>query len=454
MIDNEPCNYGSYVDGVAWDFFNEKTTHDLFCREINFVLKTAIADSKYGQDAVLSADKIAIGVSGGSDSLSLLFLMKNWADFYEKQLVCVTVDHNLRKESHEEAVFVAKVCQKIGVRHTILDWIREDNNQSLNHGKLENLARDARYRLISDFCEKESINFVAVGHTWNDQLETFEMRKNSKSGDYGLAGMSRVRSVSNSSKFVVKIIRPLMVFSRKHLRSFLENKKIAWKDDPMNDDIFFRRVFYRKNISKMNVEELQKKTVFIKSLGAKRCTIEKEAVIFLKQNIKEEEARFGYMTFDAKEFWKCSEEAQKEILKRAIWDVGGKKYAPKIDSVDSTLFPMTIGRCLVKVSSKRIMIFRENRNLDQKIFVEKPGVYVFDNRFRITVNNHSSFAKTVISACKNSDNNSGIPRAACCSLPCIYSNTNFLFAYGIENSIARNIDIEYMHKVNLFDIFL
>ena len=349
------------MNDIAWDFSNEDETFNLFNSEINLIFSDICFDK-------ISSKKIAVAVSGGSDSLSLLILLNSWTACNNFSLTCITVDHKLRDESYEEAAFVHDFCDKIGVKHIILEWKKD--KAAVAHGKIEDLARSARYTLMSIYCERESINIIAVGHTWNDQLETFEMRKNSQSAEFGLAGMSRVHSISKN----VKIIRPIMIFTRDHLQKFLIHKKILWKNDPMNDDSRFKRVFYRKNIFSLDRKELINKSSEIKLFGKKRRDIEKHAVCFLRENIIPETIKFGYMVFDSAKFLNEEDEIQAEILKRAIWNIGGKKYAPKIDKVTlKNIIELrkikTLGRCLLKVTKKQISIFRENRNFGQKILL-------------------------------------------------------------------------------------
>lgn len=447
------------MNDIAWDFSNEDETFNLFNSEINLILNDICFDK-------ISSRKIAVAVSGGSDSLSLLILLKNWAVCNNFSLTCITVDHKLRDESYEEAIFVRDFCNKIGVKHIILEWKKD--NAVIVHGKIEDLARSARYTLMGDYCERKSINIVAVGHTWNDQLETFEMRKNSQSTEFGLAGMSRVHSISKN----VQVIRPIMIFTRDHLQKFLIRKKILWKNDPMNDDSRFKRVFYRKNIFSLDRKELINKSSAIKLFGKKRRDIEKHAVCFLRENIISETIKFGYMVFDPAKFLNEEDEIQAEILRRAIWNIGGKKYAPKIDKV--TLKNIiefkkikTLGRCLLKVTKKQIAIFRENRNLDQKIFVDQNRSFLFDNRFLVSIKGckfHDGLTKYVISSRRSFENIidesnvSGFPHEVVCSLPCVFMNDRLVFEYGSkENNSEGNAPIikcEFVCKVNLFDVFL
>lgn len=440
---------------IAWNFSNKETTLNLFHDEMAFIIEHLKATPKH----------LAVAVSGGSDSISLLVLAKYWSDRSGVSLTCVTVDHKLRKESADEALFVKNLCEKNNIEHVTLEWVR--NSEKIDSGKIENLARDARYALISEFCTKRSIDIVAVGHTWNDQLETLEMRKAAKSSGFGLACMSKIRSIAKN----VKLIRPIMNFTKKHLQDFLTNEKISWKNDPMNEDTSFKRVFYRKNIALLDQETLLRNTEKIKYLGKKRREIEKQTVRFLRENLDLSHQKYGYAMFDTEKFLAEKSNTQTEILKRMIWNIGGKKYPPKIDNgiLQKVLDKKTntIGRCFIKLNKQHIAIFRENRNLDEVVTVDSNGSYIFDDRFLISINEykfHNELMKYMILSRRKLgivfEDNSEIPREALCSLPCLCMNAEPVFIYGVlgtEKVCPKNnasIRCEFMCKADLFDVFL
>ena len=114
-------------------------------------------------------NELGLAVSGGSDSLAMLYLCKEWAELNKVTLKCVTVDHQLRKEALMEAKTVAAHCSELGIKHDIVKWTHKDNF----NGNLSDLARSARYRLINEW--RKDIKYVLIGHTQNDQIETFLM---------------------------------------------------------------------------------------------------------------------------------------------------------------------------------------------------------------------------------------------------------------------------------------
>ena len=235
--------------------------------------------------ATLKNRAICAAVSGGSDSLSLLILLKKWSEQHDWKLYCCTVDHRLRKESLDEALYVKSICEKFNIEHVILHW---EHDSIDNEGKLENLAREARYDLIQKFCEEKSIPLVATGHNWNDQIETCELRKNAGSSEFGLAGMSQIRTLSEH----LKIVRPLLHFSKKFLENFLKSQNIEWKVDPMNFQDTFQRVVARKKIQTYSPQKIEKISKIIRIYGEIRYEIERQKRNFSKSNANIWDNRF------------------------------------------------------------------------------------------------------------------------------------------------------------------
>lgn len=451
---------------IADHFTCKQYAFDFFDSEMQFLLtKCSIREN-------LSDNTICIAVSGGSDSMALLAMFSYWSWKNNVKISCVTVDHKLRKESGEEAIFVQNFCETLGVKHTILEWNRHPTNENavLCDNKIEDLARDARYRLISEFCKKNFIRVLLTGHTWNDQLETFEIRKDSGSSSFGLAGISRIRTISND----IKLVRPVLHFTREYLQKFLINEKINWKKDPMNDCVTFKRVVCRRKILTYDNKKLMDFYKNIKMLGKIRGEIEEAAVSFLKDEKKCFFSDFGYADLNFSSFDVEKTNVQVEIIKRVIWNIGGKKYTTNIneDILQKIISNKinTIGRCLLKINKKSISVFRENRNfIDIKI--EKSSdfsrSYIFDNRFLIKIKEKSflndDLSNIVISSCYdyqlkhkkefNCNYLDDLPRNAIFGLPCVFRNNKIIAAYGMKHE-SEEISFGFIHKMNLFDVFL
>ena len=421
------------------DFIEISQTIRSFDNEIDSLF--SFVDEHYSKS---NNKSVCIAVSGGSDSLALLVLTSFWAKKNNIDIFCGTIDHQLRAESREEAEHVKSICDKLGIYHEILTW---NHDQIVDEGKLENLARQARYNLLQAFCEKHNIQFISTGHTWNDQLETYELRKNFGSGQSGLAGMSQVRSIADN----IKIIRPLLHFSKKHLQDFLQHQCIRWKTDPMNFDDVFLRVAARKKIVEYNKETIQNISNKILRFGEQRYQIEKSAVKFLRENV--EISNYGYAEIKLDSLLKLVTDVQLEVIRRVVWQIGGKQYLSSIsyESLKDILNRKinTIGRCLIKISKNRLLVFRENRNVPF-VSADKNTV-IWDNRFVInlppTLDRSNLFIKGCnVTNCIESFNE--IPRNALPGFPCLSSN------HQVEYSFDKWVeDVSFIIRPDLFDIF-
>jgi tRNA(Ile)-lysidine synthase len=180
-----------------------------------------------------------VAVSGGSDSLALLELAREWAAPRAGRLIALTVDHGVRPEAAAEAAFVAGYCRRAGIEHQILRLQgvarRQGTLRQARHGALALAARAAGARLL------------LTGHTADDQAETFLMRARQGSGWYGLAGM---RALSLSPAWPegegLLVCRPLLSQRRGVLKAVLEGRDLAWVSDPSNQDAAFERVRMRR----------------------------------------------------------------------------------------------------------------------------------------------------------------------------------------------------------------
>ncbi len=184
---------------------------------------------------------IVVAVSGGGDSIALMHLLKDYASARTlAPPIVLTVDHGLRKNSARDAKQVAQWAKQAGLKAHILTW-----RGARPKSGIEAAARAARYRLMGDWLVKNRITTLHVGHTQDDQAETFLLRLARGSGLDGLSAM-QTNAPWPVEGYDLTIARPLLDIARAALRAHLTDLGQAWLDDPMNDDTAYDRVKIRK----------------------------------------------------------------------------------------------------------------------------------------------------------------------------------------------------------------
>ena len=129
-----------------------------------------------------------LGLSGGSDSMALLHLLKNFMEKNQNlsiEIYPVIIDHDLRSNSGDEALAVKKVAEKLGFK-TIIKKILSKKPT----GNIQNWARKRRRDLLCEKTFELSANLL-LGHHSDDQAETMFMRLSRHSGIDGLVGMKQ-----------------------------------------------------------------------------------------------------------------------------------------------------------------------------------------------------------------------------------------------------------------------
>ncbi len=272
--------------------------------------------------APLLGRRLALCVSGGADSIALMHLVARWAGLphveaawrnYEPQqmgagrdpaaarmpmpmpptlaveaewatrriqsscdapheppcwppIVVLTVDHGLRAGSTEEAVFVKHAARRLGLPHQTLAWTGAKPRTGLQQA-----AREARYRLLSEVLEaewwarlragdgacgdagagKSGRRVLVTAHHLEDQAETFLMRLARGTTLDGLAAMRTLETFwmapgpGRAYRSCYQVCRPLLGVPRTALKAYLHHQGQTWREDPSNADPVYERVRVR-----------------------------------------------------------------------------------------------------------------------------------------------------------------------------------------------------------------
>ncbi|NIZ08952.1 tRNA lysidine(34) synthetase TilS [Pseudooceanicola sp. HF7] len=298
--------------------------------------------------------KIGLAVSGGGDSLALMHLMAEIAAKEAISLHVVTVDHGLRPAARAEAEEVARQAANLGVPHDILTWTDWDGE-----GNLQDQARRARYALMCNWAEAKGITQIALGHTADDQAETFLMRLSRSAGVDGLSGMSARRRMG-----AVTFVRPLLDTHRDCLRHYLRARGVKWIEDPSNEDERFDRVRARQvlkaleplGISAQGISETTKNLASVRSTLAWYSFCEAQKIV---------EFDHGDILFSRAGFRVLQPEIARRLLIQALLWVSGADYPPRRRAMAMALEAvrsgtgMTLHGCAITLDASRIRVARE-----------------------------------------------------------------------------------------------
>ena len=193
----------------------------------------------------LSAE-ILVAVSGGPDSLALLHLLyqaKARAKENVQDIQIVHVDHQVRKTSERDRIFVEGVAHRLGIIAHFVERSGENNVASIEVACSENSMRDFRYQSMLDVAHRQGIRFLVTAHHADDQTETVLFRLVRGTGLYGLQGIPTVRVQQG-----VSIVRPLLRCTKLQLREFLRSLGQDYCIDESNADSGYARNYLRNDV--------------------------------------------------------------------------------------------------------------------------------------------------------------------------------------------------------------
>ncbi len=196
-------------------------------------------------------DRIVVGVSGGADSIALLFLLLKMKESYDLDLFVVHINHGIRMDASQDAEYVRKICDN----HNLPLYLYETNIMKMakEEGRTEEeMGRWYRYRCFDDVMRQVNSNKLAVAHHMDDQAETilFHLLRGSR-----IAGMEGMRPVTDFwyetdeiGMTQKRIIRPLLSCRKQELMNWLREQKITWREDSTNTSNEYSRNCIRNQI--------------------------------------------------------------------------------------------------------------------------------------------------------------------------------------------------------------
>ena len=318
--------------------------------------------------------RLGLAVSGGGDSMALMHLAAAWAAQSGAVLQVASVDHRLRPEAGGEVAMVARAAHALGLDHAILTW-----EQAPGNGNLQDAARRARYGLLADWARAHALEAVALGHTLDDQGETFLMRLARGSGVDGLAAMR-----ADWHAHGMRWLRPLLGVGRQALRDWLGARKIEWVEDPSNEDARFARVRARGAL-----EALAPLDIDAPRLAATAARLARARAALSHYAFEAARAHCRTQSGDvlvARAAFDLPDETVGRLIAHALCWVASAPYRPRYRALSGALAALAQGRraslhgCLLSPEAESVRISREFQAVKQ---VESPPGALWDQRWRL-----------------------------------------------------------------------
>lgn len=199
-------------------------------------IENKVLDFIRRQGLVSRDDKVVAAVSGGADSVALLYILHKISDELGIDLHVAHLDHGLRADSANDAEYVAKLANDLNLPSTIdkrdVQGYREKHRVSL-----EEAAREVRYQFLEDTARQTGAASVTVAHTGNDHVETVLLHLLRGTSLTGLVGLKPASELRHQHMGPLRIIRPLLCLTREEVESYCRESDLSFRTDSTNESL-------------------------------------------------------------------------------------------------------------------------------------------------------------------------------------------------------------------------
>jgi tRNA(Ile)-lysidine synthase len=290
--------------------------------------------------------RILAAVSGGPDSVAMLYLLYDLREELELTIQIAHLQHGIRgEEAIEDARFVARLAERLGLICHLKEIDLPQLKVASGKTSLEEIGRLERYGFFAETALRHGLDAVATAHTADDQAETIVMRLFRGAGRTGLRGIAPVRQVTAGGDrrcASVMLIRPLLDAHRREVMEFLEQRKLTYRNDSSNKDLFFLRNWIRLKLMPQVSEK------FGDSLAARLCAqaqVLREEEDYLADLTRQQLANVSNGTkLNRKLFLNVNKALQRRVIRLWIEQRRGHLRALGFDHVEAALSLIAAGR--------------------------------------------------------------------------------------------------------------
>jgi tRNA(Ile)-lysidine synthase len=335
------------------------------------------------QSMLEAGDQVLIGVSGGADSLALLYFLDKYSQALQITIGVAHLHHGLRGlEADEDEAFVRDFCNL----RDIPFYSRQRNIRVISRTEkisIEEAGRKERYDFFANVAKSEGYHRIAMGHHINDQAETMLMRLIRGTGIKGVSGIKSSRDNL--------YIRPFLCLEKKEILAYCEEHQLKYRTDATNFQRDYTRNVIRLDIIPRILEINPRAEVHFNDFT--RIANEYEA--FFEKYVDQKEkiilVKKETMVLIDRELWLKEEPVvQKELLRRSILQFKGSlkeiqyNHITALSSLlisDKTIWEIHLPDEIQLIRRyDQVMVTKKQQNMDLGILPKQifPGkTYVF-----------------------------------------------------------------------------
>ena len=313
----------------------------------------------------LTGEALVVAVSGGPDSLAMLYALHHLRDEAGLRLHGAHLDHRLRGDaSRGDSQFVAKTFRRLDIPFT-LEEADVRSFQQKHKLSLEEAAREVRYTFLSRVASEQNADAIAVGHTSDDQAETVIMNIIRGCGLSGLRGMEVTARRTFDGNEVV-LVRPLLRASRQETADYCREMELKPRQDESNLSYDIRRNRVRLEL----LPQLEKYNPAIRDALVRLSRSAAQDVAFIEEHVetvwnKMEHLEDGGVALDRDTFLNLAPSVQNHLLRRVVLEVKGDLEDVEQNHVESMarLMSGAAGKSLDLPDNMRLSVGYETATL-------------------------------------------------------------------------------------------
>lgn len=206
--------------------------------KVQYRFEKKLTDIITAKNLIRPGAVVMVAFSGGKDSVSLLYALKNISEKLSFSVVAAHINHGIRTTADRDLSFASDFCKKNEIEFYCDKADIPKISKNLGKG-IEETAREVRYELLQNLAKSAGAELIATAHNMNDNAETVLFNIARGTGLNGVSGITERRD---------NIIRPLLGFTRAEIEDYVNCCSLENVEDETNEDTTYTRNYIRHKI--------------------------------------------------------------------------------------------------------------------------------------------------------------------------------------------------------------